>query len=527
MSIKTFRLTSLTIDETHFVGSASANAFEGFVDSNPASTSHAPKTRPPGRTLREVLCVAALLILFLPSIRHAQGAEAASPAVESRKDQVIPLNNADTLDAEFLVGTGGKIGLSFKFADAKTQTLLGTVKPDVLKRQVVKDGKKVTESVPMPDGLIEFRGEHLDIQYHSRPNLARYTEAQQGGLAQVWETLPGASQCWVPLEIRADHRGAELWMAGRYCGRLVSESRLTEMTIKLEAGGEIRNSRTFARAQTGMFLPLDVRNIARPGVMKNASVSLKAGTQQVKSVPMTVADAAGNADVAMARLMQGSRFLETNEYTSRTSLDAMPESLHFSVPQAFYHRAWVLCAVDADPKKDPILTTRLTRFAVAGRGGAIADTTIALPRGQEKPGDAIQRVGDVQYVNANGEKITTPLYLVRVDLKTGDILDLIADTNDPYAAMKIGPYLDFEFLGKCGGLEVQHDRRREPLASSISAVHVFGVTLEKSPVELRLSNRNPATSFITMRSLKQSSRFGQIPLDDMRCDGRSPMSQEM
>src|SRR6185437_6826386 len=157
MSIKTFRLTSLTIDETHFVGSASANAFEGFVDSNPASTSHAPKTRPPGRTLREVLCVAALLILFLPSIRHAQGAEAASPAVESRKDQVIPLNNADTLDAEFLVGTGGKIGLSFKFADAKTQTLLGTVKPDVLKRQVVKDGKKVTESVPMPDGLIEFR----------------------------------------------------------------------------------------------------------------------------------------------------------------------------------------------------------------------------------------------------------------------------------------------------------------------------------------------------------------------------------
>jgi len=267
------------------------------------------------------------------------------------------------------------------------------------------------------------------------------------------------------------------------------------MTIRLEAGGEIRNSKTFTRAETGMFLPLDVRHIARPGVLKNASVSLKAGVQQVKSVPMTVADVAGNADVGMARMMQGSRYLETNENTSRTSLDAMPESVHFSVPQAFYHRAWVLCAVESDPRKDPVLTTRLTRFAVAGRGGAIADTTITLPRGGEKPGDGILQVGDVQYLNADGGKITTPLYLVRVDLNTGDILDLIADTDDPCAAMKIGPYLDFEFLGKCGGLEVQHDRRREPVATSRSAVHVFGVTLEKSPVEVRLKQSQPGNIF--------------------------------
>ena len=46
-----------------------------------------------------------------------------------------------------------------------------------------------------------------------------------------------------------------------------------------------------------MFLPLDVRRIARPGVMKEARVSLKPGPQQVKAVPMVVADGAGNADV--------------------------------------------------------------------------------------------------------------------------------------------------------------------------------------------------------------------------------------
>src|SRR6185295_6194071 len=142
-----------------------------------------------------------------------------------------------------------------------------------------------------------------------------------------------------------------------------------------------------------MFLPLDVRRMARPGVMKECRVSLKSGAQQVKKVPMVVADGAGNADVGLAKEMQGSRALETNEYTSRTSLDGMKESLHFSVPQAFYHRAWVLCAVEEDASKDTELTTRLTRFAIAGRGSAMADTSLTLPRGNEKPGEGIEPVG--------------------------------------------------------------------------------------------------------------------------------------
>lgn len=84
---------------------------------------------------------------------------------------------------------------------------------------------------------------------------------------------------------------------------------------------------------------------------------------------------------------------------------------------------------------------------------------------------------------------------MRVDLKTGDIVDLLAEANDPNAAMKIGPYLDFEFLGKMDGLKLQNDRRRMPLATSTSAVHVFGVTLEKSPVELRLKQSQPGNIF--------------------------------
>jgi hypothetical protein len=408
--------------------------------------------------------------------------------------QTLTLNDADTVEAEFRVGSTGKIAVVLKFADGKAQTLLGFVKADTLKRTVEKDGKKTPEMLPLTDGWIEFTGAGLRFQYHSRPYLKRYTEPQQADLAKVWETLPAASQCWVPLEIRADAAGAELWMDGRYCGRVASTSRLTDVSFKLEADGAVRSERMFRRADSGMFLPLDVRRIARPGVMKESSLSLKSGAQQVKKVPMVVADGAGNADIGMAKEMQGLRGLEENENTSRTSLDGMKESLHFSVPQAFYHRAWVLCAVDPDVKKDPVLTTRLTRFGIWGRGGAMADTTLTLPRGDEKPGAGIESVGSVEYI-AGQTKINVPLYLVRVDLKAGDILDILGDEKDPYAPMKIGPYLDFEFLGKCGELEVQNDRRRKPLATSTSAVHLFGVTLEKAPVELRLKQAQPGNIF--------------------------------
>jgi len=449
--------------------------------------------------LRAAFLPAALLISSSASIGTLRAADASAPVEKSGTARVLALHGADTAEAEFRVGASGTIAVTFQFADGKAQTLLGTVKEDTQQRTVEKDGKKTPEMVPMADGWIEFTGAGLRFQYHSRPYLKRYTEAQQADLAKVWETLQAASQCWVPLKVRADAAGAELWLDGRYCGRVASASRLTEVTFKLEADGEVRRERMFTRADPGMFLPLDARRIARPGVMQTASVSLKPGAQQVKHVPMVVADGAGNADVGMAKEMQGLRALETNENTSRTSLDGMPESLHFSVPQAFYQRAWVLCAVDPDLKKDAVLTTRLTRFGIWGRGGAMADTTLTLPRideirADEKPGAGVEQVGSVVYT-ADGKMIEAPLYLVRVDLKPGDILDILADREDPYAPMKIGPYLDFEFLGKCGGLEVQTDRRRKPAPTSHSGVHIFGVTLEKAAAELRLKQSQPGNIF--------------------------------
>lgn len=433
-------------------------------------------------------------LIFLSGGQDAFLFGADSPLVDRLREHVVLLNDANAVQAEFRVGAGGKIGIEFKFADGQAQSLLGVVKADVWNRTLEKEGKKVPVGTPMPDAFIEFRGAGLTFQQHVRPNLVRYTEAQREDLARTWEALPAATQHWTALEVRALDAGAELWLEGRFCGRLVSDGKLVEVSFQLAEGGAVRGLQSLVRPNAGLFLPLDVRHIARPGAMRDASVSLKPGLQQIKSVPMIVAAAASNADVGVVKEMQGLRGLESNENTSRTSLDGMPESLHFSVPQAFYHRAWVLCTVEDDSRKDPVLTARLTRFGVWGRGGAMADTTLTLPRGGEPPGAGIAVVGSVSY-SVDGKTIESPLYLVQMNLKAGEILDTLAETKDAFAPMKIGPYLDFEFLGRLGGLDLQNDRRRKPSPSSVSAVHVFGVTLERSPAELRLKQSQPGNIF--------------------------------
>ena len=167
--------------------------------------------------------------------------QAAEP-VTDRKAHSVTLGKANAMEVEFQVGPVGKVGLMFKFAEGKSQALLGVVKADLLLRQVEKVGKKSLEKEPMPDGYIEFQGAGLKYRLHSRPYLARYTEAQGVGLAKVWQTLPPASNCWVHLEVRSDSAGAEVWMQGRYCGRINGEGGLVEVTLQMELGGAVRNA---------------------------------------------------------------------------------------------------------------------------------------------------------------------------------------------------------------------------------------------------------------------------------------------
>ena len=169
---------------------------------------------------------------------------------------------------------------------------------------------------------------------------------------------------------------------------------------------------------------------------------------------------------AKAKMMQGLRVLETNENTSRTSLDGMKESLHFSVPQAFYHRAWVLCAVDADVKKDAVLTTRLTRFGIWGRGGAMADTTLTLPRGERETGRWHRASGQRGIHRRRPEEDQGAALSRAGGFEDGRHRGSPRGTEGSVCGDEDRAVSRLRVSRKMGGLQVQQDRRRMPLATS-------------------------------------------------------------
>jgi hypothetical protein len=333
------------------------------------------------------------------------------------------------------------------------------------------------------------------VRYYSRPRLGRYTSEQQDDLISRWPQLPAASKRFITFEARQDQAGVALYLDGQYVGRRDSAGQLQTLEVSLPDSGQVRDARSFRSDQDrGEFLPLDVKWIAKPGAMKNATVSLPLDLHTVRGVPMLVAGGETSVDVGVVKECKGSWALECDEHLSRTALDGMPETAHFSVPQAVYTRAWVLCAVDPAPDRDPILTVRLTRFATSGRGDAISDTSLLLPGPGEPAGPGVTQVGSVRY-EQNGKEMAVPLLLAEFQFKPGEILDLLSMEKDPRASMMPSPYLDFEFLGKLDGVYAQWDRRHKPDKKSTSAVHVFGATLERSPVSLRLESGQPGNIF--------------------------------
>ncbi len=392
----------------------------------------------------------------------------------------VPLAEGDdTLSAELQIGDAERWAtITVRFDDGKSHVFRGRVEPERIRRKATENGAAVWKEEILPEAAVNFSGL---VRYHSRPRLGRYTSEQQDDLIARWSQLPAASKRFITFEVRQDREGVTIYLDGQYAGRRDAAGRLQSLEISLPEAGQVRRARSFrGYHDAGAFLPLDVKWIARPGAMQNAAVSLPPGLETVGGVPILVADGEASVDVGAVKECKGSWALECDEHLARTALDGMPETAHFSVPQATYCRAWVLCAVDPAPDLDPILTVRLTRFARSGRGDAIADTTIVLPRPGEPVGPGLAQVGSVRF-EKDGHPIEVPLLLVEFQLKPGEILDLLSMEEDPNASMMRSAYLDFEFLGKLDGVSAQWDRRHKPDKKSTSAVHVSARRSSRSP----------------------------------------------
>jgi len=446
-----------------------------------------------------LLLLASLLVL-LPLHRTvvaedmADAFRAENGARVAVKPVVVTVPLAAGADAVGLsVTPGGKPAtqITLESGDGGKRVFVLSVQSQTGRRQIrlpagaPKDAKPTYEEVKGEDSYVAVSGTNLRL--FARPNLFRYKDDQQDELLRKWENLPPASTTFVHYEFRDRSGKVEMWINGCYAGTYSATGGLRQVRVSLPAGAAIRDESSYRTpAAESKYCMLDISRIAKPGIMKGARLSLDGGVQRVADIPLVVASGPGNGDVGVVREMKGSWALECDEHLSRTPFDGMPETLHFSVPQAFYQKAYVLCAAEPDPKKDPVLTVRMTRFARSGRGDAMTHAAVVLPRGSEVPAANLKQVGNVTYT-ADGKTIETPLYLAEIRLDPGSILDLLMSEKDPNAPMLDGRYLDIDLLGKVSGVK--------PVRDSKSAVHVFGLTLEKCPAEFSLVQKQPGNIF--------------------------------
>jgi len=431
------------------------------------------------------------------------GAENHETTVQSVTIPLDPGNNAAS--AKFLLGTLSppeESRIMVKLDNSKSHVFRIRIKPDRFRSRTEKDGETIEVSEELPDAVIELTGLP---PLHVRPRLQRYTDKQCQTLSKKWCSLPAASKHFVKFEARQDTHGVTFYLDEHYVGRRDGEGKLVSLTFILPEEGKLCEARSFTYNPDPVYLPLCLDSTAKPGVMENGKLSLKSGLQLIRGIPIQVLTAAANIDVGMVKQMKGSWALECDEHLSRTALDGMPETAHVAIPPGYYTRAWALCAAEPDPGKDPIVTARLTRFARSGRGEAISDTTVTLPKNARQQ-NGVFPIGTISY-ELDGQTKESPLFLVEFELKSGAILDLLSMNNDSTASMMTQPYLDFEFLGKLGDISAQWDTSHKPDKTSTSSVHVFGVTLEKSPVELRLIATQPGNIFHNNEKPEMLAKF--------------------
>jgi|APSaa5957512622_1039677.scaffolds.fasta_scaffold02992_4 hypothetical protein len=356
----------------------------------------------------------------------------------------------------------------------------------------------------LPDGFLSVNG----IAYFARPRLRRYRAAMPSGelakrlytgklqsdFIEKWDTLPPASETFVRFEVRQEEGGLSFFLNDQFIGRHDEPRPMAKLAFSCEKG-DVRRTQSSQHYRSPDFFPLSLKATAKPaGGLKDADLTFAPGLHTIAGVPLLVSESCDNIDMSLVKQMMGSWFLECNEFLSRTALDGMAETAHFSVPRAHYTHAYALCAVEPDPDRDPVITARMTRYARSGRAEAISDTTIVLPEGDERvPG--VTRVGTTTF-ERDGHSVQIPLLLVEFRLDPGAIIDLLTMEKDPHAAMRCsGPYLDFEFLGKLGSFGAYHDGSCYIDNASTSSVHVFGATLKMAPVELKLIQAQPGNIF--------------------------------
>jgi hypothetical protein len=345
------------------------------------------------------------------------------------------------------------------------------------------------------DAGVAVSGLPQEVRRYVRPHVMGYKPEQSKTLMAKWDGLPSAREARLPLTLRWGDGRVTCLLDGQHIGDMRAEGGLRRLTFAASReDGEISEPEFSDQTEDPCFEMLSPLAFRR-------GTSGQAAEPEQYAVP-----GAPGGSVPVLRLMPEGvdlgvtarhRASYDHRYTSRSPFDAHPESVMMAVPAEQYTRAWVLCALDPDPEKDPSITARLTRFvsggAFSGRGReSLADTTVRLPRGDGPAPEGLTRVGAVTVGNRS-----VPLWLAEIPLRSGEIQDLVFDDAGPKLQREpLRPGLDFELLGPLmAEAHPRTDTRHWPLEKPVSGVRVYGVTLEKPAVEMEVRPVQPGNVF--------------------------------
>lgn len=421
---------------------------------------------------------------ILPTLRKVEEA-----AFKRGATQTVAAN--DLFGATIRTGTdaeGVKLTVNWNNGQNKEITFTSVEAPD---EREIKKADDATSKLDRSDSVIQVNGlgeKQSKLNYYIRPRLRRYRTSYSftdtyHDIVRDWGLLTKASAHPLKVTLSPTATGVALYLDGSYTGTLEGAD-VKNVTFTASPSASI--GKTFSlntKYDSVRFEPLDVTALNMAKSFAETTLSMKPGFSEVQGIPMVVASGSGSADIGLTRAGQGNWALEVDEYTARSPFDGLLTEVHFIVPGGVpYSDAWVLFAIDPDPAKDPILTARITHYSKNGIGrNLMADTTITIPRGDEKLSNNITQVGTV---TLDAGKKALPLYLAKIPLKSGEILDQYDNVT-----------MNFDLFGKPDENLEQLDKSTQPDPRSTSAVQIFGVTLEKSPVGMKITQAQPGNVF--------------------------------
>lgn len=337
--------------------------------------------------------------------------------------------------------------------------------------------------------------------YYIRPNPVSYKGEERKALLARWTQLPAASAHELRVKLEATGSGVGVWVDDRFVGQAPLAVPAT-VRVELAAGSALGDVRTQPLSpQRDRFVPIGLHGYRREDA-DTAVLPLKRGTTQaVGEVPFEVAAAGEVLDVGRSRWLGekvGPEDMADTQY-SRSSFDRRPDNILLAVPTDDYAFAHVLAAVDPDPAKTPVLTLSLSRFTndggdSGGRGDALADTSIRLEKQNGQWPAGVRQLGTVKARDAAGVEREMPLLQVAIPIKSGEIPDILDEKSFFWG--RSTQYLDLELTKEMHLVRMLNygSHSWKPLGKP-SAAMVYGLTLEKAPVKVRVKPRQVGNVF--------------------------------